>query len=379
MYRRHFTQALAACAVTTIFLSYTKSDSEIKFAAICATSKIAQFIFDEAPQSKVAIFIFSQTISRPIGIDLPFGGNHILQNSKNSSQMLVFLKWGRYLANVDIYKNNVIKIVENEKHKRLFGHGAFSPDGHSYFCTGMDDRFGLGFVVEKKSSNHELVRSFPSCGIYPHDIQWNPLSEMLIVAHIRRHGNLGEKKLILPSSYSLTDSNQLTVGPCIVSVDLYTNYKRQQIDIKTTHANGPSHFVKLEQKILFIFGVPVLNNSAPSLICSVNARDQLNMLPDESNLYGEALSIISAQEDLWITLPFNNQVIGLNAKSFKIFEKWNVDTPTGILLWPNSELWVASKSNSKIYKRKTSEITSISCSYNDSKLGSHFSLLQSLA
>ncbi len=114
--------------------------------------------------------------------------------------LVVARRPGEYLARVDIRNGRLLQLHPMESDRYLGGHAVQSPDGRYIFTTESDGDTGQGLIAQRHADSLETFREFPSGGIGPHALMWEP-SGHLIVANGgiltlpetgRRKRNLGQ-------------------------------------------------------------------------------------------------------------------------------------------------------------------------------------------
>lgn len=114
--------------------------------------------------------------------------------------LVVARRPGEYLARVDIRNGRLLQLHPMEPDRYLGGHAVQSPNGRYIFTTESDGDTGQGLIAQRHAHSLETFREFPSGGIGPHALMWEP-SGHLIVANGgiltlpetgRRKRNLGQ-------------------------------------------------------------------------------------------------------------------------------------------------------------------------------------------
>ena len=103
--------------------------------------------------------------------DIDFFGHGVTPNPVKPKTAVIFQKHGKGSCEVDLENARVLRKIETVHEREFYGHGAFTPDGKTLFCTEAitgDDSYD-GVVAVRDGESFELTGTFPTYGIAPHD------------------------------------------------------------------------------------------------------------------------------------------------------------------------------------------------------------------
>lgn len=163
-------------------------------------------------QHWLAIFDTQGKLSHQIA--LPDRAHQITQQPGSFILAIAARRPGTYLMIVDSQKGEIIQHIQSEKGHHFYGHTSYSLDGRYLYTTENDIESGEGrIVVRDANDKYQVINSFSSHGIGPHEIKVHPDGETLVVANggILTHPEAGRAKLNLdtmsPSLVYLSSKN----------------------------------------------------------------------------------------------------------------------------------------------------------------------------
>jgi uncharacterized protein len=125
-----------------------------------------------------------------------FLGHGISPNPARPRTALVFEKYGPGCCEVDLVERRVTRRVSTVAGREFYGHGAFTPDGRTLFCTEahVHDGSHSGVLAVRDGESLELKGAdFPTHGVFPHDCLLVDDGETLVVTNGGGdYGNLDE-------------------------------------------------------------------------------------------------------------------------------------------------------------------------------------------
>jgi hypothetical protein len=100
---------------------------------------------------------------------------------------------------INIQSGKVAHSFSSVGKHHMHGHACFSFDGQYLFTTESNFETGDGVIVVRETQGYQIVRSFPSYGVGPHELAMMPDGKTLVVANggLRTHPDSGRKVLNL--------------------------------------------------------------------------------------------------------------------------------------------------------------------------------------
>ena len=82
------------------------------------------------------------------------------------------------------FGGTVRTILQPEAHRQFYGHGAFSPDGQTLYCTQTDLEDGhRGWISVRDGTTFEPVGDFPTHGLAPHDCMLRDAGRTMVITN----------------------------------------------------------------------------------------------------------------------------------------------------------------------------------------------------
>jgi hypothetical protein len=222
--------------------------------------------------------------------------------------LVVARRPGEYLARVDTRNGRLLHLHPMEPDRYLGGHAVQSPDGKFIFTTESDGDTGQGLIAQRHAGSLETIREFPSGGIGPHALMWEP-SGHLIVANggILTLPETGRRKRNLPQMASNLTRLDSTSGHIVAQFalnDPYLSLRHLALAPDGTLA------VALQAE----HSDPALRQAAPAL--ALLGSDGLNTVPwplegaAPDGWQGYAGDVCWAASTFWVSATYAGQVMG---------------------------------------------------------------------
>lgn len=191
---------------------------------------------------------------------LPGRGHAVALSPDRRVAVAVARRPGQYLVIMDAQSGAVLNQVSAQTHRHFYGHGVFSKDGRWFYTTENDFIADQGMIGVRDTSKHfELVRSFSSNGIGPHELALLSDGTTLVVANggIQTHPDTGRAKLNLD-----------TMQPALSYIDTESGAEldRQQLT-PLWHQNSIRHLaVTPDDQVCFVMQYQGKRTDTPPLI-----------------------------------------------------------------------------------------------------------------
>lgn len=266
---------------------------------------------------RVRIWRFNQ--NEALEIKLPFLPHSFVAHPNNPHRVITFEKWGRHLAEIDLATISVVRVTQAERGRRFFGHGAHS--GRFIYATQMDDKRGAGIVSVIDSADHKVVNEFETNGAFPHDCQWLPSTDTLLIVNSRRNNN---QKTLDENFSSLVWMDSKT-GECL-----------KQLFIETKEF-GYAHLAQSAAGFVVLSGsYDAPEGSSLPLLSTIHPDESVHLFDMLSNtqehLQGEALGLyLDEQNDaVTVTLPRSSIIQVWNYRTGNLVHQIKADEPRGL-------------------------------------------------
>ena len=114
------------------------------------------------------------------------------------------------------------------------------------------------------------------------------------------------------------------------------------------------------------------------MIAKMDSEGKIEIFFPDQALEGEALSVAPDKESLLLSVRDSNVVLRWDQKTKKISQRWEIEGASGILRWPNGDIWITDSAMSRIYIQKENSFEAIHEDLGEQVFGSHFSVVQSV-
>lgn len=135
-------------------------------------------------------------------VALPGRGHDALALAGKPGHVLfVSRRPGTYLLEVDMLNGQITRQLEAASDSHFYGHAAQSADGKLIFTTENHFATGQGRIGVRDSDTYQLLASYPSGGIGPHQLALMPDGQHVVIANggILTHPDKPRKKLNIAS------------------------------------------------------------------------------------------------------------------------------------------------------------------------------------
>lgn len=116
-------------------------------------------------------------------VDMDFLSHGIHQHPVNPERIAIFQKKGPYACELDLAKQSVTRRIATEKSRHFYGHGAWSGDGKTLYCTEayLDSRDGI--IAVRNADTLDTLGEFPSYGKEPHECKLIDGGKVMVVTN----------------------------------------------------------------------------------------------------------------------------------------------------------------------------------------------------
>ncbi len=315
---------------------------------------------------RVKIWRFGQ--DEVLEIKLPFLPHSFVAHPRAPHRVITFEKWGRHLAEIDLASMAMVRVTQAQSGRRFFGHGAHS--GDSIYATQMDDDRGRGIVSVLDAANHKVMEEFETLGAFPHDCQWLPDSDTLLIVNSRRSGTQNR----LSENFSSLIWMDAKTGKCL-----------NQLFIKT-QAFGYAHLAQSAEGFMVLSGSYLAPHGRAQPLLSVIRPDgvvqALNLASNsQAPLQGEALSLYLNEDDdqVTVTFPKSSRIQVWNYRTAEFIQQIKIGEPRGLAYSMERRALIASSAQTKDFLIVDKRLKLTSATPAASNLGGNGSHLYRLA
>lgn len=232
----------------------------------------------------------------------------VLRGGQAPVALVVARRPGEYLARLDTRNGRLLHLHPMEPDRYLGGHAVQSPDGKFIFTTESDGDTGQGLIAQRHAGSLETIREFPSGGIGPHALMWEPGGHLIVAnGGILTLPETGRRKRNLPqmaSNLTRLDSTSGRIGAQFALNDPYLSLRHLALAPDGTLA------VALQAE----HSDPALRQAAPAL--ALLGSDGLHTVPwplegaAPDGWQGYAGDVCWAGGTFWVSATHAGQVMG---------------------------------------------------------------------
>lgn len=255
--------------------------------------------------------------------DIHFFGHGISLNPKRPGTAVVFEKWGKGCAEVDLRAGKSLRKIETVPSRQFYGHGAWTPDGGTLFATETEvgDNSYHGVVAIRDGDSLELKGEFLTYGVAPHDCILVDDGRTLVVTN---------------GGGQLDRDDEL---PSITYVDVASQSLKQELKFPTKRINA-GHIDITSRGELVCVSAPRdgLDESSPGSISFYRPGGEVRTVidhPVRPSMKAETLSVAIHEPSMVVgaTNPAGNLVTFWDFETGKLVHKLEeFGTPRGISL-----------------------------------------------
>ncbi len=269
-------------------------------------------------------------------IPLPARGHDVIAMPSKPGHALVFARRpGQFIFEVDFRQGSIIKRVNVESDRRLYGHGVLIDNDRLLLTTENDYQLARGLIVIRDTSNYQVVAQYDSGGVGPHQLAVMPNTngKQIVIANggIQTHPEYGRKKL-----------NLATMQPNLAYMSLPSGQLDDTFELANKHLSIRHLDVSSTGKV--VAGLQYqgrLNDEVP-LAVSHHGEAQLSLLNAEQSIwrsmkhYTSSVCINSHNNTVAITCPRANLVTYWQLNSGDFMASYKIKDGAGVTLLANN-------------------------------------------
>ena len=129
-----------------------------------------------------AISVFNIEEKKFLNIDIPTDCHSFILHPTDGDTLIgIGQRPSTYSYLISLKQKTVLKQFFSLNDHHFYGHGLFTPDGSSFYCTENSFKTGEGRIILRDSQTLKVLRDFPSYGQGPHELK--RIGEQIVVAN----------------------------------------------------------------------------------------------------------------------------------------------------------------------------------------------------
>ena len=265
-------------------------------------------------------------------IPLPARGHDVIAMPSKPGHALVFARRpGQFIFEVDFRQGSIVKRVNVESERRLYGHGVLIDNDRLLLTTENDYQLARGLIVLRDTTNYQVVGQYDSGGVGPHQLAVMPNSngKQIVIANggIQTHPEHGRKKL-----------NLATMQPNLAYMSLPSGKIEDTFELANKHLSIRHLDVSSTGKVVAGLQYQGRPNDEVPLAISHHGEAQLSVLNAEQSIwrsmkhYTSSICINSDTNTVAITCPRANLVTYWQLNSGDFMTSYKIRDGAGVTL-----------------------------------------------
>ena len=265
-------------------------------------------------------------------IPLPARGHDVIAMPSKPGHALVFARRpGQFIFEVDFRQGSIVKRVNVESERRLYGHGVLIDNDRLLLTTENDYQLARGLIVLRDTTNYQVVGQYDSGGVGPHQLAVMPNSngKQIVIANggIQTHPEHGRKKL-----------NLATMQPNLAYMSLPSGKIEDTFELSNKHLSIRHLDVSSTGKVVAGLQYQGRPNDEVPLAISHHGEAQLSVLNAEQSIwrsmkhYTSSICINSDTNTVAITCPRANLVTYWQLNSGDFMTSYKIRDGAGVTL-----------------------------------------------
>jgi len=265
-------------------------------------------------------------------IPLPARGHDVIAMPSKPGHALVFARRpGQFIFEVDFRQGSIVKRVNVESERRLYGHGVLIDNDRLLLTTENDYQLARGLIVLRDTTNYQVVGQYDSGGVGPHQLAVMPNSngKQIVIANggIQTHPEHGRKKL-----------NLATMQPNLAYMSLSSGQIDDIFELSNKHLSIRHLDVSSNGKVVAGLQYQGRPNDEVPLAISHHGEAQLSVLNAEQSIwrsmkhYTSSVCINSDKNTVAITCPRANLVTYWQLNSGDFMTSYKIKDGAGVTL-----------------------------------------------
>jgi uncharacterized protein len=277
-----------------------------------------------------ALSILNLSLKEKRLIPIDFLAHGVIIDPKNYYRLILFEKIGPGACEVDLSSMTLRSKITTSKDKYFYGHGAFSNDGDTLYCTEtyLDNKKGI--IAIRDSQTMQPLGEFPTYGDNPHECQMIDNGKVMVVTNA---GSMGGNNTKPSVTYIDMDNQQLVEEVFLTNDKLNTGHIGLSKDGSLVVASAPRDGLKKTD----LGGVSIRPKGQS--IETISSPNEI-----VSSMTGEALSVIvhDSKNIAAVTHPDGNMITFWSVLDRRLLKHIKIDKPRGVTLTTDEKSFVVS-------------------------------------
>ena len=241
------------------------------------------------------------------------------------NRLAIFEKKGPGACEYDLAKREIIRVIPKQDNRHFYGHGAYSKDGSTLFCTEADLDTLDGAIAIRASNDLTYLGDFPSYGKEPHECKLIDDGKTLVVTN--GGGGLG-------------GGDQ----PSVTYIDVQSQQLLEKVQLTNNRFNT-GHMAVGSDGSLVVVSAP-RTGLGKRHVGGVSIRPRGEEMESIGNpeditqkMFGEALSVVIHEESgiAAVTHPTGDMITFWSVNERKLIKVLKLPNPRGIALSVSGE------------------------------------------
>ena len=285
-----------------------------------------------------AFSMVNMTTGSVARVAMDFLSHGIHQHPHAPERIVIFQKKGPYACELDLKKQAVTRPIGTDKSRHFYGHGAYSADGKTLYCTEAYLHSYDGIIAVRDADTLEFLGEFPSYGKEPHECKLIDGGRVMVVTN--GGGKLGED------------------APCVTYIDTASHKLLERVPLTNDRLNT-GHLSIAEDGSLVVVSAPRAGLDK-SQLGGVSIRPSGGTMESLSqpqkvthSMVGEALSVVIANDAgiAAVTHPDGGMVTFWSIQDRSLRKRLTLPYPRGVNLTLDKKTFIVSYgANPKLVK-----------------------------
>lgn len=241
------------------------------------------------------------------------------------NRLAIFEKKGPGACEYDLDKREIIRVIPKRDDRYFYGHGAYSKDGSTLFCTEANIHTLDGAIAIRSSNDLTYLGDFPSYGKEPHECKLIDDGKILVVTN--GGGGLG-------------GGDQ----PSVTYIDVQSQQLLEKVQLTNNRFNT-GHMAVGSDGSLVVVSAP-RSGLGKRHVGGVSIRPRGEKMESIGNplditqkMFGEALSVVIHEESgiAAVTHPTGDMITFWSVNERKLIKVLKLPNPRGVALSVSGE------------------------------------------
>ena len=246
------------------------------------------------------------------------------------NRLAIFEKKGPGACEYDLAKREIVRVIDKRADRHFYGHGAYSKDGATLFCTEANLNTLDGAIAIRASNDLTYLGDFPSYGKEPHECKLIDDGKTLVVTN---------------GGGALGGGDQ----PSVTYIDVQSQQLLEKVPLTNNRLNTGHMAVGRDGSLVVVsaprFGLGKKHLGGVSIRPRGETMESIGDPEDiTQRMFGEALSVVIHEEAgiAAVTHPTGNMNTFWSINDRKLIKVLNMPNPRGVTLSVSEEQFLVS-------------------------------------